>query len=74
MVEEAIENAKKEGKKTATAKNVNALKVKNVSVKLKELIAELDNRGIKNDKVELIADLVTNLKDSSIDELVKMFE
>jgi ParB family chromosome partitioning protein len=74
MVEEAIENAKKEGKKTATAKNVNALKVKNVSVKLKELIAELDNRGIKNDKVEFIADLVTNLKDSTIDELVKMFE
>jgi hypothetical protein len=38
------------------------------------LIAELDNRGIKNDKVEFVADLVTNLKDSSIDELVKMFE
>jgi ParB family chromosome partitioning protein len=74
MVEEAIADAKKQGKKKATSKNVSVLKVKNISVKLKELIAELDKREIKNDKVELLVDLVSNIKDSEIEDLVKIFE
>ena len=74
MVEEAIANAKKEGKKKATAKNVSALKNKNVLQKLKELIALLDEKGIKNDKVEFIAELISTAKDSSVEDLVKMFE
>ena len=74
MVTEAIENAKKEGKKTATAKNVTRLVQSNPMQKLKLLITMLDNNGIKNDKTEFVADLVSSLKDSSVEDLVKMFE
>jgi ParB family transcriptional regulator, chromosome partitioning protein len=74
MVEEAIENAKKEGKKKATAKNVTKLVQKNPIQKLKELVAILDANGIKNDKTEFVAELVASLKDSSVEDLVKMFE
>lgn len=74
MVEEAIENAKKEGKKKATAKNVTKLVQKNPLQKLKELVAMLDANGIKNDKTEFVAELVASLKDSSVEDLVKMFE
>ncbi len=74
MVQDAIENAKKEGKKKATAKNVSKLVQKNPAQKLKELIALLDAKGIKNDKTEFVAELVASLKDSSVEDLVKMFE
>jgi ParB-like chromosome segregation protein Spo0J len=74
MVQEAIESAKKEGKKKATAKNVSQLVQKNPAQKLKELIALLDAKGIKNDKTEFVAELVASLKDSSVEDLVKMFE
>ena len=73
MVEQAIANAKKEGKKTATAKNVGALKNKNVLQKLKELIALLDEKGVKNDKVEFLSELLINAKDLSVEELAELF-
>lgn len=74
MIQEAIQNAKESGKKKATAKNVSKLVQKNPIQKLKELVAMLDVNGIKNDKTEFVAELVASLKDSSVEELVKMFE
>lgn len=74
MIQEAIQNAKDSGKKKATSKNVTKLVYKNPVQKLKELITLLDEKGIKNDKTEFIAELVANLKDSSVDDLIKMFE
>lgn len=74
MIQEAIQHAKESGKKKATAKNVSKLVQKNPVQKLKELIATLDAKGVKNDKTEFVAELVANLKDSSVEELVKMFE
>jgi ParB family transcriptional regulator, chromosome partitioning protein len=73
MVEDAIADAKSSGKKTATARNVSTLKTKKPEQKLKELISYLDASGIKNEKVELLVELVSNLKDGSIEELAKLF-
>lgn len=79
MVVQAIEDAQKnsngsEKPKKATAKNVVGLKRKNEGQKLFELVALLDERGVKNEKSELLAELVANLKDGSVEDLAKLFE
>lgn len=79
MVTQAIEDAQKnttggDKPKKATAKNVAGLKRKSEGQKLSELVALLDEREVKNEKTELLAELVANLKDSSVEDLVKIFE
>ena len=74
MITKAIEEAKKQGKKKATAKNVSGLKVKSPMQKLKELVQHLDENGVSNTKVDLLVELVSNLKDSSVEELSELFK
>jgi ParB family chromosome partitioning protein len=78
IVEDAIANVEsttEEGKnpKKVTAKNISVIKTKTTEQKLKELVQALDESGIKNDKTELLVDLVLSLKDSSVEELKRLF-
>lgn len=79
MVTQAIEDVQKnvpigEKPKKATAKNVVGLKRKSEGQKLSELVALLDKDGVKNEKTVLLSQLVEKLKDSSVEDLVKLFK
>jgi ParB family chromosome partitioning protein len=74
MITKAVDEAKKQGKKKATAKNVSGLKTKTPVQKLNELVKHLDDNEISNEKVELLVELVANLKDSSVEELSELFK
>lgn len=78
IVEEAIasvEATTEEGKKPkkVTAKNISVIKTKTTEQKLKELVQALDEDGVSNEKTEWLVDLVVALKDSSVEELKKLF-
>ncbi len=78
IVEEAIANVEAntvEGKKPkkVTAKNISVIKTKTSEQKLKELVQALDADGVNNEKTEWLVELVVALKDSSVEELKKLF-
>jgi ParB family chromosome partitioning protein len=79
VVEQAIADAQKgvvdgDKPKKATAKNVTGLTQKAPFQKLKELSELLAEKGVENEKTELLNKLLSKIKESSVESLVKYFK